>query len=62
MSTLAEERMRRITEWENRNNKQMQNLTEKEWIEAAQEIFAMTKREAEEYLTHLQMQNRGMKL
>lgn len=48
-----EEAKRRILKWEERNNKKLQDCTEKEWIKAAAEIFALTPWEAEEYLTHL---------
>lgn len=54
-----EEVKRRILEWEQANNKQLQECSREEWIEAMQGIMAMTRRETEEYLDHLIAQNSG---
>lgn len=54
MSSRNEEVKRRVIAWERKNNKKLEDCTEAEWIEAAQEILTRTKMEAEEYLTYLQ--------
>lgn len=54
-----EEVKRRILEWEQENNKQLQECSREEWIEAMQGIMAMTRKETEEYLDHLLAQRSG---
>ena len=48
-----EEVKTRILAWEKRNNKKLEDCSEAEWIEAARNILALTKLEAEAYLTYL---------
>ena len=48
-----EEVKTRILAWEKRNNKKLEECNDQEWIEAARTILALTKLEAEGYLTHL---------
>ena len=54
-----EEVKRRILKWEQDNNKQLQECSREEWIEAMQGIMAMTRVETEEYLDHLMTQRSG---
>lgn len=54
-----EEVKRRILAWEHANNKQLQECSREEWIEAMQGIMAMTRQETEEYLDHLLAQRSG---
>lgn len=55
--TIAEERKQRILAWEEKNGKKLEDLSRKEWTEAARGIFALTEWEAEAYLDHLIAQN-----
>jgi len=57
--TLQEERMRRTQEWEQKNGRKLEDLTESEWIDAAQTIFCLTRSEAEDYLAYLQTKKLG---
>jgi hypothetical protein len=54
-----EEVKRRILQWEQENNKQLQECSREEWIEAMQGIMAMTRQETEEYLEYLLAQKNG---
>ena len=54
-----EEVKRRILEWEQENNKQLQECSREEWIENMKGIMAMTRQETEEYLDHLLAQRSG---
>lgn len=54
-----EEVKRRILQWEQENNKQLQECSREEWIEAMRGIMAMTRQETEEYLDHLLAQRSG---
>lgn len=49
-----EEVKRRVIAWELENGKKLKDCNEKEWIEAAQTILALSELEAEEYLSYLQ--------
>jgi hypothetical protein len=49
-----EEVKRRVLAWEQKNGKKLKDCSESEWIEAAQTILALTRFEAEEYLSYLQ--------
>ena len=55
-----EEVKRRILQWEQVNNKQLQECSREEWIEAMQGIMAMTRLETEEYLDHLLTQKNDL--
>jgi hypothetical protein len=57
-----EEVKRRILEWEKENNKQLEDCSRQEWIEAMQGIMAMTRKETEEYLEYLLAQKNGFGL
>ena len=58
--TRDEEVKQRIELWEKQHNRQLETLSRDEWIEAAQEILALTRPEAEEYLDYLIQQKSGM--
>lgn len=49
-----EEVKRRVIAWEEKNGKKLKDCNEREWIEAAQSIMALSELEAEEYLSYLQ--------
>lgn len=49
-----EEVKRRVITWEQENGKKLKDCSEREWIKAAQSILALSKSEAEEYLSYLQ--------
>ncbi len=57
-----EEVKRRILQWEKENNKQLEDCSRQEWIEAMQGIMAMTRKETEEYLEYLLAQKNGFGL
>lgn len=57
--TRDEEVQKRTTAWEEKNNKQLQELSEAEWVKAIQQIMALTETEAWEYLYHLQAKRAG---
>lgn len=48
-----EEVKRRILQWEQENNKQLQECSRSEWIEAIRRIMCLTSWEAEDYLNYL---------
>lgn len=59
-SDRNQEVKRRVLEWEEKNNKKLEECTRDEWIEAMQTIMCLTQAEAEEYLGHLLQQRQGL--
>ena len=49
-----EEVKQRILAWEKQHGRKMEELTDQEWIAAAQEVLALSSLEAEEMLEYLQ--------
>lgn len=55
-----EEVKRRVLEWEERNNKKLEECNSREWVEARSQIMCLTERESEEYLDYLQAKQGGI--
>jgi len=52
-----QETMERVADWEKRNGKKLESLTNRdELIKALQEIMNLTPDEAEDYLTHVELE------
>ncbi len=60
MSDRNQEVKKRVLEWEERNNKKLEDCSKEEWIAAMQNIMCLTESEAADYLEYLYQEKQGM--